>query len=230
MNIPAGTHCFGSVDCGFSQRCDAKCAFVEEASPCVSSDNCGNGQKCVSGACSTRSEGRTCAGATPAAADAECAHGQTCVSGVCLRQYGRSLEIELAVRAEEDLTMEHEWKTAVMHRLSGLSALLAALAAANKTEGLSRRDGAVTDPAAAAAELDKLAHEQHRLREGRKILEAEVRRRAEMSFADGFGGGLLNEGCALCKVGGNGQNINEWMYSRLPKRASRGRQSTLDGP
>jgi hypothetical protein len=221
MNIPAGTNCFGSVDCGFSQRCDAKCAFVEEASPCVSTDNCGNGQKCVSGACTTRAEGRTCAGATPAAADAECAHGQTCVSGVCLRQYGRSLEIELAVRAEEDLTMEHEWKTAVMQRLSGISALLAALAAANKT-GLTgpQGDGAVTDPAAAAAELAKLTQEQQRLREGRKILEAEVRRRAEMSFADGFGGGLLNEGCALCKVGGGGHqgtHIHTPAHMRKPE-------------
>ena len=62
------------------------------------------------------------------------------------------------------------------------------------------RTAAVDDPAAAAAELQKLSHEQQRLREGRKVLEAEVQRRADLSFADGFGGGLLNEGCALCKV------------------------------
>eukprot|EP00750_Incisomonas_marina_P013383 INCI17305.3.p1 GENE.INCI17305.3~~INCI17305.3.p1 ORF type:complete len:1568 (-),score=203.56 INCI17305.3:1371-6074(-) len=194
MNIPVGTNCFGSADCGHSQRCDSKCAFVEEASPCVSTSNCGNGQRCVSGACTTRQEGRPCG----SGGDSDCAHGQTCVHGACLRQYGRSLEIELAVRAEEDITMDQEWKTAVMRRLSGISALIAALAAANKTGDVGN---VATNPAAAAAELQKLAHEQQRLREGRKILEAEVQRRADLSFADGFSGGLLNEGCALCKVG-----------------------------
>ena len=204
MNIPIGTNCFGSADCGYSQRCNAKCSFVEEASPCVSTSNCGNGQQCISGACTTRSEGRPCgpgsaglaALGTTRGGDGDCAHGQTCANGVCLRQYGRSLEIELAVRAEEDFTMEQEWKSAVTNRLSGISAMIASLAA-NQTRGAR---GAATNPAAAAAELQKLSHEQQRLREGRKVLEAEVQRRADLSFADGFGGGLLNEGCALCKV------------------------------
>ena len=196
MNIPVGTNCFGSADCGYSQRCDTKCAFVEEGAPCVKTVNCGNGQQCVSGSCVTRPEGRPCE-STKRDSSADCAHGQSCVNGVCLRQYGRSLEIELAVRAEEDFSMDKEWKSAVMSRLSAISALIASLSASNKTDASA---GLAANPSAAKAELNKLSEEQRRLREGRRILEAEVQRRADASFADGLGGGLLNEGCALCKV------------------------------
>jgi len=196
MNIPVGTNCFGSADCGYSQRCDTKCAFVEEGAPCVKTVNCGNGQQCVSGSCVMRPEGRPCE-STKRDSSADCAHGQSCVNGVCLRQYGRSLEIELAVRAEEDFSMDKEWKSAVMSRLSAISALIASLSASNKTDASA---GLAANPSAAKAELNKLSEEQRRLREGRRILEAEVQRRADASFADGLGGGLLNEGCALCKV------------------------------
>jgi hypothetical protein len=99
------------------------------------------------------------------------------------------------MRAEEDSSMDTEWRDAVVTRLRQLSTLIERVAASNST-----RAAALSNPTAAGRELRSLEMELVRLREGRRVLEAELQRRMTASFSDSVADSSFGEGCALCKV------------------------------